>query len=64
MTKYRLESDLLGAVEVPAAALWGVRTQREGRTVKDVIVGGGLIDEQQFNQLTSPEAVTHLGNWR
>jgi aspartate ammonia-lyase len=37
------------------------RARREGRSVKAVAVGSGLLTSEQFDDLTSPEAVCRLG---
>ena len=53
---------LVATIGYEAAQSAVLQARREGRTVKDVVVAGGVLDEQQFDQLTSPEAVTRLGN--
>lgn len=35
--------------------------QQTGRTIRQIVIGDGLLSEQVFNELTSPEAVCRLG---
>jgi aspartate ammonia-lyase len=54
---------LLPLIGYDQAARLSAEARRTGRGFKETVVASGLISAEQFDQLTSPEAVGRLG-WR
>jgi aspartate ammonia-lyase len=52
---------LLPALGYEGAARVVQLAQESGRTVRETAIGEGLLTAEQFEELTSPEAVTRLG---
>jgi aspartate ammonia-lyase len=53
---------LLPALGYDAVSALVLRAQAEGRSVREQVLGDGLLDEAQLDELTSPEAVCRLGH--
>jgi aspartate ammonia-lyase len=52
---------LLPALGYDAMCRIVMQSRQEGRTIRDLVVGGGLLSEARFAELTSCEAVCRLG---
>jgi len=53
---------LLPAIGYDRASEVAKRAQAEGLTIREVVLDEGLLTEEQFEQLITPEAVTRLGS--
>lgn len=53
---------LLPALGYDRAAEVAKRAESEGLTIREVVLDEGLLTEEQFDQLITPEAVTRLGS--
>jgi aspartate ammonia-lyase len=52
---------LVGVLGYKGASAVAARAVEEGRSVRDVVVGQGLLTGEEFDALIAPEAVTRLG---
>jgi aspartate ammonia-lyase len=53
---------LVGEIGYEKAGAIASEAKRTGKTVKEVAVESGLVDEARFDELISPESVTRLGD--
>ena len=53
---------LLPALGYDAVCAAVGRAVETGRTIREVVLGEGLLDEREFEELLSPEAVMRLGS--
>lgn len=66
MSEYRIETDSLGEVKVPADKLWGAQTQRslEHFSIGDELIPGEMIDSYAILKKASAIVNHRGGDWR